>query len=267
MGIFSMIMSFFRSMRGLRYAFRLLTGKRMGFSLRGPAGMRLHYNSDGSLRSLSLRSCAGMRVVVGSNGKFKGLSIPGPLKGTRVFTNSSGELTGFGLPRLFGGFLLYDAHGKLKRTYGPVVKGTCLSYDDEGNKKKHTISAGSKDSFIESEARVHIPGSEKSYTKRGEVTEKGIVPIKDSDLYKFTVKKEKPEVKAEKPTVTETKEQTVRKDIGEVAKAAEKKFEGSSEYKEIKRSDIDPKKQMDETYKELDEIAKGRDEVSFDELL
>lgn len=267
MGIFSQIISFFRSMRGLRYAFRLLTGKRMGFSLRGPVGMRLHYNSDGSLRSLSLKSCAGMRVAVGSNGKFKGLSIPGPLKGTRVFTNSSGELTGFGLPRLFGGFLLYDTHGKLKRTYGPVVKGTCLSYDEKGNKKKHTVSAGRKDSFIESEAREHIPGTEKSYTKRGEVTEKGIVPIKDSDLNKFTVKRGKSEVKAEKPTVKETKEHTVRKDIGEIAKTAEKKFEKTSEYKENKRSDIDLKKQMDETYKVLDEIAEGRDEVSFDELI
>ena len=90
---------------------------------------------------------------------------------------------------MFGGFLLYDAHGKLKRTYGPVVKGTCLSYEEKGNKKKHTVGAGMKDSFIESEAREHIPGTEKSYTKRGEVTETGIVPIKDSDIDKFIVKK------------------------------------------------------------------------------
>ena len=300
MGIFSSIISFFRSMRGLRYAFRLFTGKRMGFSLRGPAGMRLHYNSDGSLRSLSLKSCAGMRVVVGANGKFKGLSIPGLLKGTRVFTSASGELTGFGLPRLFGGFLLFDAHGKLKRSYGPIANGACLSSDEQGNKKKHAVSAGKKDVFFESEAREHIPGTKKSYTKRGEVTEKGIVPIKDSDLDKFVVKREKTEGKTErqadsgkpiqmnlsdihidkdtggkiseeavpdKPIVNGLIEQPInelRRDISEPVGYA--KPERINEYNEIKRSDADLKKQMDETYKELDEIAEEREVIPFDEL-
>ncbi len=304
MGIFSSIISFFRSMRGLRYAFKLLTGKRMGFSLRGPAGMRLHYNSDGSLRNLSLKSCAGMRVVVRSNGKFKGLSIPGLLKGTRIFTNSSGELTGFGLPRLFGGFLLFDANGKLKRSYGPVINGACLSSDEHGNKKKHIVSAETKDSFYEIEAREHIPGTKKSYTKRGEVTEKGIVPIKDSDLDKFVVKREKTEGKTErtagrqadsgqsvqmnlsdihidkdtggkiseeavpdKPIVNELIEQPInelRRDISEPVGYA--KPERINEYNEIKRSDADLKKQMDETYKELDEIAEEREVIPFDEL-
>ena len=304
MGIFGIIISFFRSMRGLRYAFRLLTGKRMGFSLRGPAGMRLHYNSDGSLRSLSLKSCAGMRVVVGSNGKFKGLSIPGLLKGTRVFTNASGELTGFGLPRLFGGFLLFNAHGELKRSYGPIANGACLSIDEHGNKKKHTVSAEKKDSFFESEAREHIPGTKKSYTKRGEVTEKGIVPIRDSDLDKFVVKKEKSERKTDnkperkvdsgqpvqmnlsdihtdkdtgrkiseetvpdKPKVTELKEPPVRELSRNNTEPVETaKAEKSSVDNGIKSTNADLKKQMDETYKELDEIAEGREEVPFDEL-
>ena len=316
MGIFSGIISFFRSMRGARYAFRLLTGKRMGFSLRGPAGMRLHYNSDGSLRSLSLKSCAGMRVVVGSNGKFKGLSIPGLLKGTRVFTNASGELTGFVLPRLFGGFLLFDAHGKLKRSYGPIVKGTCLSSDEYGNKKKYTVSSGGKDSFYESEASETIPGTKKSYTKRGEVTERGIVPIKDTDLDKFIVKREKLERKTErnierniernskrtveresdsgqsvqmnlsdisldkdtskkpsqdtatkKPKATEYREQSDNKGIRNDAVSVEdpKPEENSSDY--MRHSETDQKKHMDETYKKLDEIADGREEISFDELI
>lgn len=104
-GLFSMFASHIRAIRGLRYAAKILTGK-AGFSLHGPAGMKLHYNADGSFRSMSLKSCAGMRVVLNANGKFKGLSIPGPLKGTRIFTNSRGEFTGFGLPRLFGGFML-----------------------------------------------------------------------------------------------------------------------------------------------------------------
>ena len=296
MGIFGIIISFFRSMRGLRYAFRLLTGKRMGFSLRGPAGMRLYYNSDGSLRSLSLKSCAGMRAIVGSNGKFKGLSIPGLLKGTRVFTNASGELTGFGLPRLFGGFLLFDAHGKLKRSYGPIVGGTCLSSDEHGNKKKHTVSAEKKDSFFESEAREHIPGTKKSYTKRGEVTEKGIVPIRDSDLDKFVVKKEKSERKtddnrpikmtlsdisiendthgksakntvAEEPTVTESKDQSDDRAIIDAATSEATKNGSNRINNEFKCSDADFKKQMDETYRKLDEIAEVCEEVSFDELI
>ena len=305
MGIFSGIISFFRSMRGARYAFRLLTGKRMGFSLRGPAGMRLHYNSDGSLRSLSLKSCAGIRVIVGSNGKFKGLSTPGPLKGTRIYTNASGELTGFGLPRLFGGFILFDAHGKLKRSYGPIVNGVCLSSDEKGNKKKYAVSAEKKDSFYENEAREHIAGTKKSYTKRGEITEKGIVQIKDSDLDKFVVKKEKaerktdkkPERKADsrqsvqmklsdiqtdkdidrkiseetvsdKPIITELIEQPVKevnRDNAEPMETAKPKI--SSADSEIKRSDADLKKQMDETYKELYEIAEGREEIPFDELI
>ena len=266
--------------------------------------MRLHYNSDGSLRSLSLKSCAGMRVVVGSNGKFKGLSIPGLLKGTRVFTNASGELTGFGLPRLFGGYLLFDAHGELKRSYGPIANGACLSIDEHGNKKKHTVSAEKKDSFFESEAREHIPGTKKSYTKRGEVTEKGIVPIRDSDLDKFVVKKEKserktdnkPERKADsgqpvqmnlsdihtdkgtdrkiseetvpdKPKVTDLKEQPVREVSRNNTEPVETaKAEKCSVDNGIKSTNADLKKQMDETYKELDEIAEGREEVPFDEL-
>lgn len=312
MGIFSGIISFFRSMRGARYAFRLLTGKRMGFSLRGPAGMRFHYNSDGSLRSLSLKTCAGMRVVVGSNGKFKGLSIPGLLKGTRVFTNASGELTGFGLPRLFGGFLLFDAHGKLKGSYGPIANGACLSRDEHGNRKRHVVSDEKKDSFIENEAREHIPGTKKSYTRRGEVTEKGIVPIKESDLDKFVVKREKSEGRTErnikrnpertverqaysgqpiqmnlsdihidkdtggkiseeavldKPNVTRLIEQPVKEVIRDTAEpVGSAKPKKGNRYNEIKRPDADLKKQMDETYKELDEIAEGREEVPFDEL-
>lgn len=276
----------------------------MGFSLRGPAGMRLHYNSDGSLRSLSLKSCAGMRVIVGSNGKFKGLNIPGLLKGTRVFTNASGELTGFGLPRLFGGFLLFDAHGELKRSYGPIANGTCLSIDEHGNKKKHTVSAEKKDSFFEIEAREHIPGTKKSYTRRGEVTERGIAPIKDSDLDKFVVKKEKserktdnkPERKADsgqpvqmnlsdihtdkdtgrkiseetasdKSKVTELREQPIREVSRNITEPVETaKADRSSVEYEIKSTNADLKKQMDETYKELDEIAEGREEVPFDEL-
>ncbi len=298
------IASFFRSMRGLRYAFRLLTGKRMGFSLPGPAGMRLHYNSDGSLRSMSLKSCAGMRAIIGSDGRFKGLSIPGPIKGTRIFTNKSGELTGFGLPRLFGGFLLYDAHGNLKRTYGPVTNGTCLSYDADGNKKKHQIEKSDEKSFFEKECKQELPGTDKTYSKEGEVTDKGIIPVSDSDLKKFTIKETKseqkkknnPEKKADvNPSVRpDKKEKAVgqtdnekeiksqQMDVSDVA--FDTRSEGSQKHKEEARSafsrsedkadtemrPVDEKSVehgMDETYKKLDEISKDRDSISFDELI
>ncbi len=187
-GFFSRILSSIRAYRGTRYAFRLLTGKKMGFSLRGPAGMRLHYNSDGSLRSISLKSCAGMRVILGSNGKFKKLSIPGLLKGTRIFTNSKGELTGFGLPGLFGGYHLYDAHGKHKRSYGPVIKGVCLSEDSNGNKRRNAVNKQEKYSFIENESKTEINGTEKAYSRKGEVRGKTVNPIDGEELKKFNLK-------------------------------------------------------------------------------
>ena len=290
----SSIASFFRSMRGLRYAFRLLTGKRMGFSLPGPAGMRLHYNSDGSLRSMSLKSCAGMRAIIGSDGRFKGLSIPGPIKGTRIFTNKSGELTGFGLPRLFGGFLLYDAHGNLKRTYGPVTNGTCLSYDADGNKKKHQIEKTDEKSFFEKEFKQELPGTDKTYSKEGEVTDKGIIPVSDSDLKKFTVKETKPEQNKKSKTEKKAnvnsavridkKEQEIKPKQMSISDVTfDTGSEGSQKHTEEPRSTVsrsDDKAdtempladesvvghEMDETYKKLDEVSKDRDAISFDEL-
>ncbi len=187
--IFSSLRSTLYSLRGLRFLFRLWTGKRMGFSLRGPAGMRLHYNSDGALRSFSLKSFGGMRVICESDGRFKSLSIPGIFK-SRVYVNSKGELTGFGLPRMFGGFLLFDNQGRLKRSYGPVVGDSCLSKDANGKKTKHKISGQSKEQFIEKEVRSELPDTHKTYVKKGEVTEKGTVPIPDKDIELFRKDKE-----------------------------------------------------------------------------
>lgn len=310
-GLFSMFASHIRAIRGLRYAAKILTGK-AGYSLRGPAGMKLHYNADGSLRSMSLKSCAGMRVVLNANGKFKGLSIPGFLKGTRIFTNSRGEFAGFGLSRLFGGFLLYDAHGNLKRSYGPVTHGMCVSVDVDGNKKRHEVNKKDKNAFLEKEAKSEIPGTHKIYSKKGEVTEKGIVPIRDEEIKQFNVKeKKKAATVKEKPSLT--KKSGIDKASAEKAGTKPKqmelsdvKIEGSKEVKtdfsksitaesednkpverdiiieptvklnetevmqeiahEVK---VDPKtlaQEMDETYKAIDEVADGREEVSFEEL-
>ena len=187
-GLLSSIRSAFCTVRGIRYLFRLATGKRMGFSLRGPLGLRLHFNSSGALRSFSLKSFGGMRAVYGSNGRFKGLSIPGILKGSRIFTNSRGELTGFGLPRLFGGFLIFNNKAELKRIYSPVFGGVCFSHGPDGTKKKHKLKGIKKHSFIESEARTELPETSKSFTRKGEVTEKGIVPISEKDVGMFNIK-------------------------------------------------------------------------------
>lgn len=190
--------------------------------------MKLHYNADGSFRSMSLKSCAGMRVVLNANGKFKGLSIPGPLKGTRIFTNSRGEFTGFGLPRLFGGFLLYDEHGNLKRAYGPVTHGTYVSVDVDGNKKRHEVNKKDNNAFIEKEAKSEISGTYKIYSKKGEVTEKVIVPIRDEEIKQFNVKEKK------KASQVKTKEAQAKKP--EIEKAATVKT--STEPKQMKLSDV-----------------------------
>ncbi len=160
----------------------------MGFSMRGPLGLRLHFNSSGALRSFSLKSFAGMRAVYGSNGTFRGLSLPGIFKSSRIFTNSRGELTGFGLPRLFGGFLIFNNKAELKRIYSPVFGGVCFSHDPDGTKKKHELKEIKKHSFFESEARNELPETTKSFTRKGEVTEKGIVPISEKDIGMFNVK-------------------------------------------------------------------------------
>ncbi len=310
-GLFSVFASHIRAIRGLRYAARLLTGK-AGFSLRGPAGMKLHYNADGSLRSMSLKSCAGMRLVLNSNGKFKGLSIPGPLKGTRIFTNARGEFTGFGLSRLFGGFLLYDAHGNLKRAYGPVSHGSCVSVDADGNKKSHEVNKKDKNAFLEKEVKSVIPDTHKIYSKKGEVTEKGIVPIRDEELKQFNVKEKKKAspVKAREAQVkrteidraanvkasTEPKQMNLSdvklEDSREVKTELVKSVTGESETsthierettneptvslnkaekveERVHEVKVDSKtlaREMDETYKVIDEVAEGREEVSFDEL-
>ena len=188
-GLLSSIRSAFCTVRGIRYLFRLATGKRMGFSLRGPLGLRLHFNSSGALRSFSLKSFGGMRAVYGSNGRFKGLSLPGIFKGSRIFTNSSGELTGFGIPRLFGGFLIFNNKAELKRIYSPVFGGVCFSHGPDGTKKKHELKGIKKHSFIESEVRTELPETSKSFTRKGEVTEKGIVPISEKDAGMFNIKK------------------------------------------------------------------------------
>lgn len=310
-GLFSLFASHIRAVRGLRYAAKILTGK-AGFSLRGPAGMKLHYNADGSLRSMSMKSCAGMRVVLNANGKFKGLSIPGPLKGTRIFTNSRGEFTGFGLPRLFGGFLLYDEHGNLKRAYGPITQGMCVSVDTDGNKKRHEVSKKDRNAFLEKEAKSEISGTHKIYSKKGEVTEKGIVPIRDEEIKQFNVKERKTSA-----TVKEKTSQTKKSGIETAAavkadtepkqmKLSDVKIEGSKEIKtdfcksetvepednkpiereitieptvKVNKTEViqeiahevkvDPKtlaQEMDETYKAIDAVADGREEVSFEEL-
>ncbi len=310
-GLFSVFASHIRAIRGLRYAAKILTGK-AGFSLRGPAGMKLHYNADGSLRSMSLKSCAGMRVVLNANGRFKGLSIPGPLKGTRIFTNSSGEFTGFGLPRLFGGFLMYDAHGNLKRAYGPVTHGMCVSVDVDGNKKRHEVNKKDKNAFLEKEAKSEIPGTHKIYSKKGEVTEKGTVPIKDEEIKQFNIKeKKKSATVKEKPSQTKKSgvDKAVVKKAGTEPKQmnlSDVKFESSKGVKTdfgksvmmeskanssiarevaieptviINKADkveetvhevkVDSKtlvQEMNETYKAIDEVADGREEVSFEEL-
>lgn len=274
--------------------------------------MKLHYNADGSFRSMSLKSCAGMRVVLNANGKFKGLSIPGPLKGTRIFTNSRGEFTGFGLPRLFGGFLLYDEHGNLKRAYGPVTHGTYVSVDVDGNKKRHEVNKKDNNAFIEKEAKSEISGTYKIYSKKGEVTEKVIVPIRDEEIKQFNVKEKKKasqvkpkEAQAKKPEIE--KAATVKANVEpKQMKLSDVKIEGSKAVKtdfsksitaeaednkpverdiiieptvKLNKTEViqeiahevkgDPKtlaQEMDETYKAIDEVADGREEVSFDEL-
>ena len=188
-GLLSSIRSAFCTVRGIRYLFRLATGKRMGFSLRGPLGLRLHFNSSGALRSFSLKSFGGMRAVYGSNGRFKGLSLPGIFKGARIFTNSRGELTGFGLPRLFGGFLIFNNKAELKRIYSPVFGGVCFSHGPDGTKKKHVLKETKKHSFFENEARTELPETSKSFSRKGEVTEKGIIPISEKDAGMFNIKK------------------------------------------------------------------------------
>ncbi len=142
--------------------------------------MRLHLNANGSLRSYSLKSFGGMRVVYGANGKFRRLSIPGPL-GTRIFTGKNGELTGFGLPRMFGGFLLYDQNGKLKRSFSPSFGGVCISRDAYGNKKKHSVKGISRDHFLTEQIRIELPETQKTFTRKGEVTKQGIRPITQKD--------------------------------------------------------------------------------------
>ncbi len=195
--LFSIFRSHIYAIRGARYAFRLLTGKRMGFSFSGPAGMRFHMNSDGSLRSFSLKAFAGIRVICGSNGKFKSLSIPGPFK-TRLFVNSKSELTGFGIPRIFGGYLLYDAKGRLKRVYGPRIGGMCVSRDSEGNRKKHKLEGSSVGSLLNHEVKHELPGTHTTYTRKGEVTDRGIIPISDENIKSFNSIKDKGEYKTKR---------------------------------------------------------------------
>ena len=186
-GLISSIISSISTIRGIRYLFRLATGKRMGFSLSGPLGLRLHFNSSGVLRSFSLKSFGGMRAVYGSNGRFKGLSLPGLFKGSRIFTNSRGELTGFGLPRLFGGFLIFNNKAELKRIYSPVFGGVCFSHGPNGTKKKHELKGIKKHSFFENEARSELPETTKSFSRKGEMIEKGIVPISEKDAGMFNI--------------------------------------------------------------------------------
>ncbi len=159
----------------------------MGFSLRGPAGLRLHFNSYGKLGSISLKSFAGMRAIYGSNGSFKGLSLPGLFR-SRVFVNSRGEFNGFGLPRLFGGFLIFNNKCELVRSYGPAIGGMCVSHDASGNRKKHIIKGVKKNTFIDSEVRTELPETNKVFGKKGEVTDKGIIPISEKDAGLFNIK-------------------------------------------------------------------------------
>ncbi len=174
-------------LRGLRYFFRLVTGKRVGFSFKGPAGLRFHFNSKGIFSGVSLKSFSGMRVRYGANGKFRGLSLPGIFK-SRVYINSRGEFTGFGLPRLFGGFLIFDHKCELKRIYGPIIGGVCVSYDSKGNKKKHSVKGIKKNNFRDFEARAELPGTQRTFCRKGEATEKGVVPIPEKDIGLFNIK-------------------------------------------------------------------------------
>ncbi len=215
-----------RTLRGFRYLFRLVTGKRMGFSAKGPFGMRFHFNANGTLRSYSLKAFAGMRVVCNSNGAFKKLSLPGPFR-SRIFVDSKGDFAGFALPRVLGGFLLYDKNGNLKRAYGPSIGGMCASRDVDGVKRKHETRGKKKSTIISEAAREVIPEAHKTYSRRGENTPEGIKPIPSQDMERFQKKpskKEKREAKIESQkrsqkarrekdlTVKEERAQTTRKE-------------------------------------------------------
>ena len=262
-----------RTLRGLRYLYRLVTGKRMGFSVKGPGGMKLHFNSNGTLRSYSLKSFAGMRVVCNSKGEFKKLSLPGPV-GSRVFVDSKGELAGFGLPGLLGGFLLYDKNGNLKRTYGPSIGGIRTSHDVDGTKRKHETRGKKRSAVMDSAARETIPETHKTFARKGEVTPEGIKPITPQDIERFEkqqIEKVKRETQKEiTKEIQKAKEEMAAEASRTPIKANDSFSWDSSEPKEdwkVTQAERDNyQKQMAEFDKTVETSFADEDEVPFDDL-